>query len=292
MKKFIGLMVVLMTIITLSVSAQCPTSKSRPTIVGDFTPCKNQKNVVYTLTNDPWVWCYGYDGVLPQTGFVPTEFRWNVDPTTGTKITDGITTSDRTGFLYTTQTAVAVSYKTKDTNLGCYYKDSCGIWQAITVGTIIRLSCLNEPTNYVPAEPTGIWNYDGSIRSVVDTGVTVINATIQHATYNMSATFDSISGLAGPHTNINMYTKQVNADCLTIGGNYFPDGYYQTTRQTPSPTLPFNVAYGWSLYYASATTPARTFRMSGVSANGTVWFSLPFTISTTVPSNINYPTLP
>lgn len=291
MKKFIGLMVLLMTIVTLSASAQCPTVVTKPRVVGDWTPCKNQKNVVYTLTNDTWKWCYGYAGVLPQTGFVPTQFQWNVDPNSGAKISDGITTSNTAGILYTTQTAVAISYKTKNTYVGVSFKDSCGAWQPLG-GTTATLSCLNDSDPYVPSTPTGIWNYDGSIRSVVDTGVTIINADVNHATYNMYLDFDSISGLAGPHIGINVYTKIVGASCATLGGNYFPDGYYQQTRQTPCPNLPFSVAYGWSYYYASATTPPRTFRVSGVSANGTPWFSLPFTISTTVPSNINYPTLP
>lgn len=303
MKKIIGLVVALMTIVNLSVSAQqvcgttdngftVPRAWTTPTLYGDFTPCRNQKNVVYTIGNvNPalpisWTWCRGIPGVLPSAGFVPTQFRWSVDPNSGAKITDGITTSNTAGLLYTTQLSVAVSYKTKGTWLGVYFKDSCNTWQSLggygpVGGRTITLTC--DPG-------TGQYPYVAPVTP--DTGKTLINADINHATYNMYLDFDSISGLAGPHTYINVYKKSPTSTCNSNGATWFSDGYYTQTRQTASPSLPFNVAYGWSLYFASATTPPATFRVTGTSANGTSWVSLPFTVTTTVPSNINYPTLP
>lgn len=297
MKKIIGLVIALMTLVNLSVSAQqpcgtqdqgyvVPRAFEKPIIYGDFTPCKNQKNVVYTIGNiNPslpitWTWCRGRVGQNVSTGFVPTQFRWNITPTSGAKITDGVTTSDVTGFLYTTQNSVAVSYKTKGAYLGVYYKDSCNNWQSLS-GRTIELTC--DPG-------TGEFPYVAT--AAPDTGKTLLNVSVNHAATEMTMDIDSVSGLAGPYTYINVYQKQPSMTCNSNGATWFSDGYYQQTRQAADPTMPFSVVYGWSLYYASATTPPATFRVMGVSANGTRWVSLPFTISTTVPSSGTYISLP
>lgn len=293
MKKILGLVVAFMTLINVSALAQCGTSNGfvipqaseKPIIYGDFTPCKNQKNVTYTLGNrNPalsiqWTWCRGVAGQNVSSGFVPSEFRWSIDPNTGAKITDGVTTSGNSGLLYTTANTVAVSYKTKNTYLACFFKDSCGTWQEL-YGLTVNLNCDAGTGEYVYTAP-----------AAVDTGRTVINADVVHAQYDMSFDLDSISNETGPYTNINMFVKCPTCSCTSNGAVWFSDGWYQKMRFSPDPTLPFNVSYGWSLYFASPTTPARTFRISGSSASG-AWSSLPFTISTTVPSVINYPTLP
>lgn len=286
MKKFIGLMVVLMTIVTLSVSAQtCPTAVEKPIIYGDFTPCRNQKNVTYTIANrNPalamqWTWCRGQVGQNVSAGFVPTEYRWTLPSMT--TATDGITTvnSSSGGYLYTTQTTIAVSYKTRGGYLSCYYKDSCGVWQEMN-GRTINLTC-----------DAGTGEFPYVAPAVIDTGRTVINADVIHGTYEMSFDLDSISGETGPYTNLVMYVKCPTCSCSSNFAVWFSDGWYQQIRQTPDPTLPFTVAYGWSLYFASPSTPPRTFRIGGTSASGG-FMSLPFTISTSVPSTVNYPTLP
>ena len=288
MKKLIALVITLMTLITFSASAQCPTSTTKPVFYGDFTPCKNQKNVLYSLGNlDPsntgslqWKWCNGTPGSVPYSGFVPSEFRWNVDPNSGAKITDGVTTSNTAGLLYTTQPTVSVNYKTKNTYLGCYFKDSCGVWQEL-YGISVNLTCQPGNGGYAYVAPTS-----------VDTGRSVINATVIHSTINMSFTMDSISGESKPYTNILMYEKKPTLSCASDFAVLFPDGWYQQVRQTPSPTLPFYVAYGWSYYFANVTPLAtRVFRMTGGSGSG-AWQTLPFTIGTVVPSTVSYPTLP
>lgn len=285
MKKIIGLVVALMTIVNLSVLAQCPTAVEKPIIYGDFTPCRNEKNVTYTIANrNPalamqWTWCRNQVGQNVSSGFVPTEFRWNVDPNSGAKITDGVTTSNVSGLLYTTATSVAVSYKTKGTYLGCYFKDSCGTWKEM-YGQNVFLTCDPGTNEYVYTAP-----------AAVDTGRTVINATVVHAQQDMTFSLDSISGETGPYTNISMFVKCPTCTCSSNGAVWFSDGWYQRMRQSPDPTLPFNVVYGYSLYFASSTTGNRTFRMNGSSASGG-WSTLPFTISTTVPSSVVYPTLP
>jgi len=291
MKKLIGLMVVLMTIVTLSVSAQCTNGWNvsavvTPRVYGDFTPCKNQKNVPYSIGNNTagqpitWYWCRGIPNQLPTSaGFVPTEYRWTLPSMT--TATDGITTvnSSSGGYLYTTQTTIAVSYKTRGGYLSCYYKDSCGVWQEMN-GRTINLTC-----------DAGTGEFPYVAPAVIDTGRTVINADVIHGTYEMSFDLDSISGETGPYTNLVMYVKCPTCSCSSNFAVWFSDGWYQQIRQTPDPTLPFTVAYGWSLYFASPSTPPRTFRIGGTSASGG-FMSLPFTISTSVPSTVNYPTLP
>ena len=299
MKKLITLVITLMTIVTLSASAQIPCGTLvngypvpkayvKPTFYGDFTPCKNEKNVLYTIGNsDPsntgplqWTWCNGIPGAVPHTGFVPSEFRWNVDPNSGVKITDGVTTSNTAGLLYTTQRTVSVNYKTKNTYLGCYFKDSCGVWREL-YGISVNLTCQAGNGGYAYVAPTP-----------VDTGRSVINATVIHSTINMSFTMDSISGESKPYTNINLYEKVPTLSCASNFAVLFPDGWYQQTRQSPSPTLPFYVAYGWSYYFPNVyPLPTRVFRMMGSSASG-AWSTLPFTIGTVVPSSVSYPALP
>lgn len=282
-------MVVLMTIVTLSVSAQCPTAVRKPLFYGDYTPCKNQKNVVYTLSDAlpgqpiTWTWCRGIVGQAPTSaGFVPSEFRWKSPSMT--TISDGITTvSSSTGnWLYTTKTAVAVTYKGRGGVLSCEFKDSCGVWQYLYDHDIF-VSC--DPSTYTVL----------GITPVIDTGKTLINARVIHATYDMSITFDSVAGLKKPYTYIMMYQKYPNASCsdYIVGGwSIKSDGYYSPIRQTFSPSLPFVVAYGWSWYYATASSPARTFRLQGVDGDGKAFETLPFTIATNYYTNILYPVLP
>jgi hypothetical protein len=299
MKKIITLVITLMTIVTLSASAQvtCGTQDNgfavprvyeKPVFYGDFTPCKNQKNVVYTIANmNPglpvkWTWCRGIVGQPPSTGFVPTEFRWNVDPNSGAIITDGLTTSNRTtGFIYTATNAVSVTYKTKNTYLGCYFKDSCGIWQEM-YGATINLSCAPGNGGYYPI----------AYSSAIDTGKTILNARAIHAQIEMSFNFDSIVGKPGPYTNIDMYVKNTSATCNTNGAQWFSDGYYIKMRFSAMPSLPFICAYGYNLYYSDATAGPRTFRVIGQSSDGSAWQSLPFTIPTNVYSNNTFPVLP
>lgn len=288
MKKLIGLVIILVTFVTLSASAQCGTATEKPRFYGDFSPCKNQKNVIYTIANinpaNPikWVWCRGIPGALPSTGFVPTEFRWNFPSMT--TATDGSTTVSG-GYLYTNKLSIAVNYKTRGGYLGCYFKDSCGVWQEL-YGRTISITC-------DPVDDPYAWNTT-TTTATIDTGVSLINARVIHATYDMSLNFDSISGLPGPHTNINMFWKSVggSASCNSYGANYFPDGYYITMRFSPQPTLPFISVYGYNLYYTTADAGPRTFRVTGVSANGKAWQSLPFTIASNYYTNILYPLLP
>lgn len=300
MKKLITLVITLMTIVTLSASAQIPCGTTvngydvpkavtSPIFYGDVTPCKNQKNVLYTLGNRntsntgplEWTWTIGTPGSVPYTGFVPSEFRWNVDPNSGATITDGITTSSRTtGFLYTTQPTVAVTYKTKGTYLGCYFKDSCGVYRELS-GRTIKITCEAGNGGYVYVAP-----------APVDTGRSIINANVQHALQNMSFNLDSISGESKPYTNILMYEKSSNLSPLSNFSKLFSDGWYQQMNQSPQPTLPVYISYGWSYYFPNVyPLPTRVFRMTGGSGSG-AWQTLPFTIGTVVPSTVSYPTLP
>ena len=290
MKKIIGLVIALMTILNLSVLAQCPPASEKPVVYGDFTPCKNS-NLIYSLGNyfgqNPitWTWCRGIANQLPTSaGFVPTVFRWTVDPNSGVSISDGVNTSGRsTGALTTTSTSVLLKFRSKATFLTVYYQDSCGVFQNF-YSTEIFLRCINDqvPTSY-------------GVPSAVDTGKTLLNATVIHAVQDMSFNFDSIAGLPKPYQGIQILQKINGASCLSTpsGGLVWrTDGYYTPIRQSPTTNLPFGVVYGWGWYFANATTPPRTFRLKGIDGNGDAFETLPFTISTTVYSNNNYTTLP
>lgn len=287
MKKLIGLMVLLMTIVTLSASAQCPTVYQMPGIYGDLTPCKNEKNVIYSLGNSTvglpikWTWCYAIPGKRDTVGFVPSEFRWSVDPNSGVSITDGVNVSGRTtGTLTTTQTSVALSFKSKGTALTASFKDSCGNWIGIQTLLIYTTCQPGNGTFPVPAP------------AAIDTGKTILNATCTHGNVQMSFTFDSIAGLKKPYSNINMFVKIPTISCADNFAIFFSDGGYQQTRQTSSLTLPFYVAYGYSYYYANASSGPRTFRLNGVDGDGKAFRTLPFTIPTNVPSINTFPVLP
>jgi hypothetical protein len=292
MKKLIGLMVVLMTIVTLSVSAQCTNGWNvsavvTPRVYGDFTPCKNQKNVPYSIGNNTagqpitWYWCRGIPNQLPTSaGFVPTEYRWTLPSMT--TATDGITTvnSSSGGYLYTTQTTIAVSYKTRGGFIGVDYKDSCGTWKNFFTRAI-NLTCESGDGDFAPVATAQL-----------DTGKTIINATVIHGTTNMSFNCDSISGAKKPYTYVEMFEKNPVLSCASNFYRFFSDGIYQQMRQSPSPDLPYYVAYGWSYYFPNLTPSPKTFRVVVKDATGKYFQTLPFTIPTIVPSSATYPTLP
>lgn len=277
MKKLIGLVIALITFVNLSVLGQCPTLKNHPRFYGDMTPCRNQKNVPYSVANDDlsitslaWSWC-------PTSSFTPTYYQWSVDPNSGAKISDGVKISNTAGLLITTSTTVYVSYKTKDTYLGCSIKDSCGVYQAM-YGRSIILNC--SPTD----DPFGAY-----VPPVVpDTGRTINGATVTVGTLNMSFNFTSISGETGPYTNLNLYKKCPSCTCASNRAVEFSDGWYQQVLSVPYPTKPLVVQFGWDLLYFGTN---QTLRMGGGSTTG-YWMTLPFTIDIVSGTTTNYTTLP
>lgn len=257
MKKLIGLMVLLMTIVTLSASAQCPNTsipKRQPNFFGDRTPCKNQKKVPYVLDTVTVRWCPDWAGTI-------TQYRW-IGPL-GSVITDGVNTSPAGGYLYTTSTRVWVDYKTKNGSLGYDYKDQCGTWWS-GAGVGINLNCDPDggPTSF-----NGAWAPSGTANAI---GVTP-NATSS----NIALTIDSISGMTKPYSNMTLYVKSTN--CTTTTGTYFSDGWYvQVTANYPS--FPIYAYYGWSPIGVGATYTAR---IIGKDANGASFITNTFTLNTT-----------
>jgi hypothetical protein len=276
MKKLIALVITLMTIVTLSASAQCPSLRTSPRFYGDFTPCKNQKNVTYSLGNYDlsvsglsYTWC-------PSSAFSPTQYRWNAPYGAIVKDAAGNKTGVD-GFLYTTSTTVWVDYKTKGGTLGCYVKDECGTWVDLYSKSI-----------YLTCDPgTGDYPYVAPV--LPDTGRTVYGADVTIASQSMTFAFDSVSFETGPYTYLNLYKKCPSCTCASNFVTSFSDGYYQQIIQTSSPTQPINIVYGYNLYYPAGSPTV--FRMGGVSLTGG-FYTLPFTIGTTIGTSTSYPVLP
>ena len=257
---------------------------TNPRFYGDFTPCKNQKAVSYTIatplvgggttSSTSIIYCAGESGY--QT-FQPTQWRWNGPAGAVIKDPAGNKTG-QDGFLYTTYPNVYVDYKTKGGTLGCYYKDSLGVWKELYWRTI-NLSC--EPgddpyaTSYVVLP--------------VDTGVTLYGVDIISSLYQLSFQFDSTSVGVGPYGGFQLYKKCTTCNCGSYRAVEFSDGYYQQVGSSTFQGNPFYVPYGYTLLIAAPGY--QTLRMSG--GNGSRSFvTLPFQINTTVGNIENYPVLP
>lgn len=281
MKKLIYLIATVVLFTAQSVYSQALTN---PRFFGDFTPCKNQKGVSYTIatplvgggtsTNTAITYCAGVSGY--QT-FQPTQWRWNGPAGAVIKDPAGNKTG-QDGFLYTSYPNVYIDYKTKGGTLGCYYKNASGVWTELYWRTI-NLNCQ-------PGDDPYATNY---VQLPVDTGVSLYGVDIISTQYQLAFQFDSTSVGVGPYGGFQVYKKCTSCDCSSYRAKQFSDGWYQTVSSSAFSTNPFYVPYGYTLLVGSPGL--QTLRLSGGNASGG-FVTLPFEINTTIGTTTNYPVLP
>lgn len=226
MKKIIGLVVALMTIVNISVLAQCGTATLTSTPYGDNTPCKNSQGNYYYLPNT--------DGCNVDS------YKW-FGPD-GSTITDGVLTAPGNTGLATDSSKIWVRFKTKSGAIQVYPVNSCG-QNGVSSGLQVSLTCAAgsttpAPTTYLP---------DTAL-----SGLSVYSTT----TY-MRLSFTPLAIATGYLLYVKSATYYPNSVCY--------NGEYWRQAGSVYPTSPIYVQWGWTpmTYNASYNCRIRMGTSSG-----------------------------